>query len=156
MNEELKTVEYCVRIITRTSYRDDHNYNCWSDAEPYVISHDNIADLYECIAREYNEWRVKTEEEVKYANRDWNKKSIDDYGFDVSEIYIAVEEFSMDKMKATEEYKKIGAVRDEAIKREKERKIAVEARDAAYRKEQQEKRDREEFARLSKKFAPTK
>ena len=147
MNTEESEISYCVRIVENTAYYNDHNYLCWQNdpSDSYVISADSVGELYEYIANHYNTWQL-------YVERQRTGYS-DKYKFEVSEIYIVIEEYDESKMKKTENYKKLSLLRDAAAKKEKERLEEQRKRDLAFAAEQREKRDHEEFLRLSKKYS---
>jgi hypothetical protein len=148
MSEE---IEYKIKVIPWHRWHGDYGWDYSNDSDhEYELSAYSIEELYEAIARDYNKWIVRAEEEAKHYPFDY--KRMENRGIKYSSIYIEVEEYSEEKRNATEDYKQVGAVCDKFLADKKEREEKERIRVEAYRKKEQEERDRQEFERLKKKF----
>lgn len=145
MNSE--EISYCVRITENTAYYDNNHYLKWPPEESCIISADSIDELYESIAYAKNGWELNRNRACLRSHYEPHP-----FKFEVSEIYIVVEEFSEDKLKLTENYKKLIQLREEVAQKEQAQFEEQNRKDLAYAAEQKEKKDLEEYIRLQKKF----
>lgn len=151
MEQEPEEKTYYLRYSTRYPYLNWDNRDCMSDPEYGVLESDSIEGLYSQAADVYNRRVEEVKEKVKDRYNTFKEK---DYELNFEQIYEVVEEFSLEKLKNNEIY-----IQGERERKEKEEQ---EAAAEAKRKQQaiadakalKEKRDREEFERLSKLFGP--
>ncbi len=154
MEQEPEEKTYYLRYSVRDPYLD-HDYRFrLSEPEYEVLESDSIKGLYNAAARTFNRREVQVKELLKETYYKDHRFKKEDYELNFEQIYEVVEEFSLEKLKNNEIY----------IQGEKERKEKEEQEAAAEAKRKQkaiedakalkEKRDREEFERLSKLFGP--
>lgn len=152
MNEENET-EYSVLVKRCYEGRDNDNYPKTYVTNNYLISADSLNNLYERMAKEYVDWKLEGEKRIK-VTPSWSDDphNLDGYFVKFGDIHIIVEEYSEDKMKATETYKNKAAARDKFLVEQKileeTKRKSEEERARIWR----EKQEREEYLRLKKKF----
>jgi len=145
-------LEYGVYATTCTPYRGDRHVQIQKD-EPELISAPSIEELYERMAKCRIDHMLRGEKDIRESHRHLYPNAQDDYTVEFTPIFVVVEWFSKDKLEESKTYQDIGKARDEARAAEKHAQEVEAKRLAEWRKADQERRDREEFERLSKKFS---
>lgn len=142
----IKQPMYFVRFTKFYPYKDRDNYLCHREETDYLQS-DSIDKLYEQMGKLVVDFMIYAEKQ-----NSWNSPR-DEFTIEFSNIYIEVESYNQERMKNSEEYKNIGAAKERARIKELEEKAKEEKRRQEWVAAEREKRDREEFERLSKKYS---
>jgi len=152
MNEE-NEIEYSVFVKRCYDGRDRDNYPKTYVAEDYLISADSLDNLYERMAKEYVDWKLKGEKRIK-VTPSWSDDphDLDGYFVEFGDIHVIIEEYSEAKMKATETYKNKAQTRDEFLAKQKILEAAKKKAEQERSKKYKEQQEREEYLRLKKKF----
>lgn len=146
----MEEVEYCIKVIPWHRWRGDYGWNYSEDLDnEYELTANSIEELYEAVARDYNQWVVKAEDAANKKNCSECDR-LENKGIKYSDIYIVVEPYSEEKRNATKAYQEVGKVRDAFIANKKAKEEAERIRVEAYRKQKKEENDRKEWARLKK------
>lgn len=145
-------ISYKITVTPWRRWQGDYTWNYSEDSDnEYELSHNSIEELYESIADDYNRWIVKIEIGSNCSNcSDYER--VENNGIKYSPIYIEVEPYSEEKRNATENYKKIGEVRDKALSDKKDAEDKEKIRAEKWRKDEKDKQDLREFERLKRKF----
>lgn len=139
---------YCIRYTKYFPYKDQNNYLCHQE-ETDDLKSSSIDGLYEQMGELVVNHIIYGEKESK---RDcWNRPR-DEFKVEFSNIYIEVEYYNEERMKNSQVYKNIGLAKEKARIQGLELKAKEEKRAQEWRTAEKERIDREEFARLSKKF----
>lgn len=147
-NDEDQIPVYSVRCIKSSPYKDQDNYLCHREVIE-ELSAASIRGLYEQMGKMVVDHMIHGEKENK---RDPWEHPLDEFIVEFSNIYVEVETYDKERMKASEEYKNIGAAKEAARAREAAEKAKEEERVRKWRIRQQEIKDREDYERLRKKF----
>jgi hypothetical protein len=143
---------YQVHYIQTYLYYDNDNYLCSSDdgsLEEYLCA-DSIEELYEKMAKCLVDWKITGEERCK--NDSFGLYAKDTFDVEFSPIYIYVDEYSSEKLKATKTYQEIGVARDIAKKKREEKEKADALRRAENARILKEKEEKAIYNRLKKKY----
>lgn len=147
-NEENNIIVYCVRCTKFFPYKDQDNY--LRHREEYdELKADSITALYEQMGKAVVDHMIYGEKE---SQRDsWNHP-LKEFTVEFSNIYIEVEYYKEERMKNSESYKNIGAAKERDRIREEEKRIKEEERRRKSLAAERERKDKEEYERLRKKF----
>ena len=145
--EDWQNPEYCVSAHSATPYRNRDNYTCkeWNDVE--VLKSDTIEGLYEKMAKFKIDHKLLANTPDRRG--EWSE---DDFEVKFSDITIECEPFSEDKLKLTETWKNIGAIREAKREAEKKAAEAERIRAAEWERKRKEEHERDEYRRLKAKY----
>jgi len=137
-------IVYCVTAAEVHPYYDQSNYV--SKERSYsTLSSDTIEELYEKMGQAVTD-------HLLYGEKNFTGSLKDGWDVEFSNIYIEVENYSKDKMRASKAFQSIGLARELKKKTEAAIEAANKIKRDKYKAEQLEKSDREEYGRLCKKF----
>ena len=140
-------VPFCVRAERVYPYYDRDNYICTRKDDAEILRSETIEGLYAQMG-------AYAVQHILYGEKRYNGYSYPKEGYEVefSDIFVEVEYYSRDKMRASKDFQEIGVAREIAKKKEEERLQAERVRAAKMSHELKEKHDLEEYNRLRKKF----
>ncbi len=136
-------VQFCVTANAKTPYRNRDNYVIDSD-EIDILRAYSIPELYERMGELVVNHMIIGEKDREHLGKH--------YKVEFSPIFIEVEYYDEAKMKASKAYQEQGLERERQRVLEEKRKAEEAERSRKWHVAEMEKRDREEFIRLKKKF----
>jgi hypothetical protein len=131
-------------------YKDDNYYLCYRVDDPEKLSADSIESLYEKMGDAAVNHMLHGEK--MYAQSAWDHP-LEEFTIEFSNIFVEVEIYSEEKMKASKTFQAIGAERERQRAIDAKRKAEEDERRRIWLEQEKERKDREEFERLSKKYA---
>ena len=136
-------IVYCVTATEVQPYYDRDNY-VKEDRSYSILSSNTIEKLYENMGQAVIDHLLYGESFPRAPKDGWD--------VEFSNIYIEVENYSKDKMRASKAFQSIGLARELKKKTEAAIEAANKIKRDKDKAERLEKSDREEYGRLCKKF----
>ena len=137
-------IVYCVTAAEVQPHYDEYNYVIKERSYSTLSSH-TIGELYEKMGQAVTDHSL-------YGEKNSTGRLKDGWDVEFSNIYIEVENYSKEKMRASKTFQSIGLARELKKKTEAAIEAANKIKRDKDKAERLEKSDREEYSRLRKKF----